>query len=537
MSAFYRLPVELLTIIAQCVTEEEEWFEGVKALRLTHPCFANLDHLNAYLFQNITFHATPEGIDRVRAHPLTALRSFVRKVTFLPSPYSTGMTFFHFRRIVIKQCLWYCPADCGVTVHFSRRDGTNEIRLEAVWASEPLFTPEELLASSREYQRQALAAQALLTDGSLSVWTDALRQFSNVKAFEYGKLRKQNPTAGRSGPLANPWDEVRTYNDEGVMEWEGHSAALPTLPVLHNTYPYKHIFGERDCRVHPDHPHDSPWHTYENRPYGEPYHPASVCQHNEIRTQTGLIEPISGFINAAGVRPESLTLSSALTVFEPENPLPPNFHSLDLSHLRSLEWRTEIFQDGTNRPAPANERNAFLTALLQKCHLTLQDLRLSRDDTLAEYVAPDIIQPLWPPEKADYKLLPLPNLRQLYLAGSVDRRQLSQWINSMPRLELLTLQHGPGVFKNHMWNRRLARKAMRNHPSLLQVRLGLVSDDPSDGRKAPVVVRTFMRDSPSRSERKPKVGFGVRGETEFDFENDGHVLYRWLEEMDATVSH
>lgn len=67
-STFYRLPVELLTMIAQCVTEEENWLEEAKALRLTHPHFANMDNLKAYIFHNVNFHATPEGLDKLKKH-------------------------------------------------------------------------------------------------------------------------------------------------------------------------------------------------------------------------------------------------------------------------------------------------------------------------------------------------------------------------------------------------------------------------------------------------------------------------------------
>lgn len=40
-------------------------------MRLTHTHCANLDYLNAYLFHDINFHAIPEGIDRLKAHPLS----------------------------------------------------------------------------------------------------------------------------------------------------------------------------------------------------------------------------------------------------------------------------------------------------------------------------------------------------------------------------------------------------------------------------------------------------------------------------------
>ena len=66
MSAFYRLPVELLTTITKRVAEGKNWSEEGKALHLTHPHFANLDYLNTHLFHNVNFHATPKGIDRLK---------------------------------------------------------------------------------------------------------------------------------------------------------------------------------------------------------------------------------------------------------------------------------------------------------------------------------------------------------------------------------------------------------------------------------------------------------------------------------------
>lgn len=142
MSAFYRLPVELITIITQYLTIEKKWFKEGKALRFTRPHFANLDYLNSHLFYNINFHATPEGMDQLKSHSLAQLVSFIRKITFLPSEYSTGMTFFHFRRIVIKHCAFYCPADYGLNDHSTRWGAESIAHLESAWANNPLFTPE-----------------------------------------------------------------------------------------------------------------------------------------------------------------------------------------------------------------------------------------------------------------------------------------------------------------------------------------------------------------------------------------------------------
>ncbi|GAB7335144.1 hypothetical protein MBLNU13_g06979t2 [Cladosporium sp. NU13] len=434
MSVFYRLPVELLTTIAQCVSEEKNWFEEGKALRITHPHFANLDHLNSQFFHNVNFHATPEGIDRLKSHLLTALKSFVRKITFLPSDYSTGMTFFHFRRIVIKQCAFYRPADYGLIDH-STQCG----------------------AESIEYHKQAQAAQALLTDGSLRVWTNAIRQFSNVKTFEYGKHKEQG-------------------------------------------FRY--------------HPHDEEdYDLYDDEP--QPYHPSSVCALNAIRTQAGLIEPISACIRNAGVHPEKLILSSALTFFEPEYPIPPNLQS-HLSGLRSLEWRARLFEDGTDHPTSAEELYRFLEALLHQCYPSLQMLRVNMWSAGEHGIGGDV-SPVWPPKQI--KHLPLPHLRHLDLKGGVNPRNLALWISSLPRLETLTVELGLDAADGGLWNWRSALDAIRNHPSLLQVRLQLASEWLLEKSRLVVAVHIFTRNSP-RTKREVRM---IAGKTSLTLRKKGIV--------------
>lgn len=330
MSAFYRLPVESRTIIAQYVTGEKRWLKAGKALRLTHPHFANLDYLNVHLFHNITFHATPEGIDRLKAHP-QALKSLVRNITFIPSDYGTDMTFFHFRRIVIKQCAFYCPADCRLSDHSTRRGVGSIAHLESAWAKDPLFSPEELLASYHEYHKQAQAARALLADGSLQVWTNAIKQLSNIKAFEHGKQKGYWPRCGALGALLSPSE---SDSDEDFRKRRS-AHDLPTISQLYMRHPCLHTRREQVCGILPDHPHDEGDHgLYHDGT--QPCHTSSLCQLNTIRLQAGLIEPISACIKNAGAHPEKLTLSSALTPYVPGCPLPPNLRSLDLSRLSSL---------------------------------------------------------------------------------------------------------------------------------------------------------------------------------------------------------
>jgi len=518
MSAFYRLPVELLTIIAQYVTLDKERFERGKVLRLTHPYFANLDYLNAYLFRNINFRATPEGVDRLKAHPLAALKSFVRKITFLPSEYSTGMTFFHFRRIVILQCSFNCPADCSLVIHTEQHRGMLIEAMESAWASRPLFSPEDLLASFQDYRRQALAAQSLLTDGSLHVWEETIRQFPNAKTFEYGKLKEHERTYERPIFLPRAWYESETDSVEG-LEKRRVSLDLPTLPHLVEEVLHHHVRNTAECRVHRDHPHDDYYHWDD----GVTYHPPSECQLHAIRVQAALIEPISACINAAGAQPETLIFSSALTTFETGHPLPPNLQALDLSRLRSLEWRTDLFNDGSHVPSSAHELNAFIMALLQKCHLSIQDLRIVPD--IGEERLDRERTSLWPPLEATH--LPLPNLRRLHLTDLVAPHRLAPWIASMPHLETLSLLHGAAYEVDGCWNWRLVLDAIRNHPSLLQVRLE-VACQMSDERFFVAALSTSTRKS-DQTKRAFQVGFGDGWDMKFELEGEGNSLCRWIE--------
>jgi hypothetical protein len=520
MPAFYRLPAELLTMITQYVTAEKKWVIEGKALRLTHPHFANLDYLNAHLFYNINFHATPEGLDRLKAHP-QALKPFVRKVTFLPSEYGTDMTFFHFRRIVIKQCAFYCPTDCTITDHSTRRGVESIMHLESAWAKDPLFSPEELLASYQEYRKQAQAAQALLANGSLQVWTDAIRQFPNVKAFEYGKRKEHGPTCSTLGPL--PYTPELDSDEESENRKSAHD--LPTIPHPYYRFRCVHVPRERVCRILPDHPHDAEeFDLYDDEI--EAYHPSSVCALNAIRTQAGLIEPISACIKAADLQPETLIFSSALTTFERESPLPPALQNLDLSRLSSLEWRAQLFEDGTHYRAPTDELNIFLTALLQQCHLSLQTLHIVAENSGEHGIGWDS-SPLWPFKQI--KQVTLPNLRQLHLKGSVNARNLALWISSLPRLQNVTVLCGVDAAENGLWNWRFALDAMRIHPSLLQVRLELASLWLLDMSKLVVAIRTCTRNATKPTEREVRMSFGDRWRNKYDLGKEGNSLCRWLE--------
>lgn len=75
------------------------------------------------------------------------------------------------------------------------------------------------------------------------------------------------------------------------------------------------------------------------------------------------------------------------------------------------------------------------------------------------------------------KDIPLSNLRNLHLTGSVAPHQLAAWISSLPRLETLSLLHGAEYEEPGCWKRRLVLDAIRRHPSLLHVQLKIACED------------------------------------------------------------
>jgi hypothetical protein len=155
MSTFYRLPVELLTIIAECAIEENHPDGDCMALplRLTHPLFGRMDCLKAHIFSKVNFHTTREGLEWVQTRLPSRIKPFVKQITFLPSPYSISMSFFHFRQIIIQQ--W---AEGKITRTRFQQPHEYGAFLEDHWEKEPLFSPSQMFAGFQKYHGEVAAA-------------------------------------------------------------------------------------------------------------------------------------------------------------------------------------------------------------------------------------------------------------------------------------------------------------------------------------------------------------------------------------------
>jgi hypothetical protein len=261
--------------------------------------------------------------------------------------------------------------------------------LEDQWEKVPLFSPDELFAGFQKYHSEAAAAEALLTDGSLHVWTDAIRELPNVGTFVYGEQLGLHSMRTHELSYSEYARQRPTSDDYAGLEFHHDlDSSRDMRPLL------------KECQISPLHAHD-----LEN-------HREDICLLNQAKTQARLVEPASACIIEAGVQLKRLVLSSVILPSnqEPTYPLTPNLRMLDLTSLRSLEVQNSLLEDQCDLPAMARQRNAFLIALLEKCSSSLQELKLDLGD-------PDDLSKAWPTKRV--VAVPLLALRRLHLEGYV----------------------------------------------------------------------------------------------------------------------
>jgi hypothetical protein len=264
----------------------------------------------------------------------------------------------------------------------------------------------------------------LLTDGSLHVWTDAIRELPNIETFVYGEelgLDSRRTHEWSYRQYARQWP---TSDDYGGLEFQHDlDRSRHMRPLL------------EEFQISPLHAHD--WE----------YHREDICILTRTKTQARLVEPASACIIEAGVQLKRLVLSSAYLASNQEQtyPLTPNLRSLDLTSLRSLEMQNSLIESRCGLPAMARQRNAFLIALLEKCSSSLQELKLDLGD-------PDDLRQAWPTKKVN--AVPLLALRRLHLEGYVHPKGLSRWLATMPCLEEVDLRD---VFIDEPYAEALAR--------------------------------------------------------------------------------
>ena len=240
--AFYRLPEELLTLIADFLVDETRTFQlcrhvfpRLKALRLVHPNFARLTSIQKVLFNGIRLVADPAHLDIVEATELCRFAPFVRRVLFKPSMYSYTLTQKLFRRLAERDVAedgWKekCVAEGRPTVSKGApsmfwRDIDDCGDHDFLCSDHDHLEDTEYLeregdSTRHEYQQsreRALSAYQIIQSGRAQrVWAKALEALPQARAFRISKwiihsyIKEDETTLLRKvvrQTLADEWDE------------------------------------------------------------------------------------------------------------------------------------------------------------------------------------------------------------------------------------------------------------------------------------------------------------------------------------------
>ncbi|KAK7420808.1 hypothetical protein QQX98_002612 [Neonectria punicea] len=188
--AFYRIPAEILIMfVASCAEPGTNlrcrspitWrmHSFVKALRLTHPRFAELSLINTALFTSIKLEPTEGGLRRLQRGDISRVAHYSQTISFIPPP-SWAIQFETFSDRAVR---WSIEADTyNRNSELDTEEQYVDEHLESRWPfSEPNIR-EGFLASKRR-----TAASKFLLDGSdtqlRDAWVKVLRKLG-------GRLRK-----------------------------------------------------------------------------------------------------------------------------------------------------------------------------------------------------------------------------------------------------------------------------------------------------------------------------------------------------------
>ncbi|KAK2810372.1 hypothetical protein FQN50_003103 [Emmonsiellopsis sp. PD_5] len=173
-SAFYRIPVEILTEIARAVLDEDKPRKTVRALRLSCRRFAYLDIIQNSLFHSgsIQLETTPEELERLETSDISRLPTSIRKITFIAPKYSWITTLDGFKEI---------------------------LRVQAPHG--PEFSPEEITQGFGAYRARANQIKTLFDSG----------RFEKACIAIFEKL--SDPVEVTiSTPYCDEWAETQTTN-------------------------------------------------------------------------------------------------------------------------------------------------------------------------------------------------------------------------------------------------------------------------------------------------------------------------------------
>ena len=311
-AAFYRLPLEVLDLIADaCWTEtsygEEHPKHLLRRLRTISRGFTQLPSINKRLFSTITLIASPGELARLKNDSLPFLARYVDKVIFRPSTYSWLLGPKRFSDILKVQALHQNVEDHFEFGMGSQRHGLSWYTDDHFpnyphrhpFEEDPPFTATQIDQAYSYYRSEALDARYLVCGTALQIaWADALAHFPRVTRFKLA-LHDFDSSDSLEGP-------------EAFSE------------------------PERPCAVQPRHPHDpvhTHWHCMQTwGPMGDLIwsHSYAAMQKAGSRVRTLVLRSAMSPTVVASVRPGEDDFNR------------PNIGDFDYKGLTQLKYRPKI---------------------------------------------------------------------------------------------------------------------------------------------------------------------------------------------------
>ncbi|KAM0553955.1 hypothetical protein ACHAPJ_007027 [Fusarium lateritium] len=369
-NGFYRLPTEILIMIAEDLMTEDEkkrdWhfyrykYCQLKTLRVTHKRFANLDYINKILFTSIQLEPTRAALTSLQRGNFSRVAEFVRSIIFMAPP-SWALLFETFKFIGQKYDEPfgpYFPREFGMPV----LDHSVAERLEGHGS----FSEEQVAEGYAAYIREAKDTQSLLEneDSELkTTWVAILRRLGN-------RLRKVRV-------VSRQCEDLRQIG-------------------YFDTFSQKDL--ELPCRL------NSHYHSEETDEY--------ACKHANAIAGDRLFATVMSCLAASGVVIRHLVISHCITGNFKCADI-PGWQDLNLSSLEKLKFSPDIssnemmvVEDSVLDALPFLELEEIeqktsdvLHALVDKCSTSLKLLKLTAKGPIT-----------WPSHPASFDLPMLEHL-------------------------------------------------------------------------------------------------------------------------------
>ncbi|KAF4974547.1 hypothetical protein FZEAL_8571 [Fusarium zealandicum] len=433
--AFYRLPTEILTMIVRdCIDEEAEKrarhcfrdsYSTLKALRVTHPRFADLSYINTILFSSIQLEPTLAGLASIQRSDVSRVAGYATAVTFITPP-GWALSFETFHDIVTVSTLrelskqfFKNPFDPYFPTHCFQKSRQDKFVNEYLAGQWPL-TETQLRDGYAAYMRDAEATRTLLeeSDGQLkTAWTGLLKKLGSRLC----KIRLVNHSC----------DDIRQvdYYDS------------PSKPE-----------AEPPCRLGSHH-HST---TAE----------ADGCEFANAKAGDRIFAMVMSCLATSGVAVRWLTIRNIMTCNFAQGSI-SGLDQMNLGSLEKLKFSSCILVDGDLSTANIDftplqsateekiERRVSegLHALLEKSSGSLQYLKVEGHGAVT-----------WPCHPASFDMPALEHLDCAFV--NINPQLMNNWMAHMPRLRHMSLGccHLSKEQDYREWRHIL--DAIRDHPSV-----------------------------------------------------------------------